>query len=41
MKRCGLYIRVSTDRQVKVEEGSLKNQDQLLTQHVKLLSREP
>ncbi len=36
MKRCGLYIRVSTDRQAKVEEGSLKNQDYLLTQHVEL-----
>ncbi len=34
MKKCGLYIRVSTDRQARVQEGSLKNQDQLLTQHV-------
>jgi len=24
MKRCGLYIKVSTDRQAKVEEGSLR-----------------
>src|SRR3990167_517903 len=39
MKRCGLYIRVSTDRQAKVEEGSLKNQDQLLTQHVELKNK--
>ncbi len=39
MKRCGLYIRVSTDRQAKVEEGSLKNQDHLLTQHVELKSK--
>ena len=39
MKRCGLYIRVSTDRQAKVEEGSLKNQDQLLTQHAELKSK--
>jgi len=39
MKRCGLYIRVSTDRQAKVEEGSRKNQDQLLTQHVELKNR--
>lgn len=39
MKRCGLYIRVSTERQAKVEEGSLKNQDQLLTQHAELKSK--
>ncbi len=39
MKRCGLYIRVSTERQAKVEEGSLKNQEQLLTQHVEIKSR--
>jgi site-specific DNA recombinase len=39
MKRCGLYIRVSTKRQAKVEEGSLKNQDQLLTQHVEIKNR--
>lgn len=39
MKRCGLYIRVSTERQAKVEEGSLKNQDQLLIQHVELKSK--
>lgn len=30
MKRCGLYIRVSTDKQAKVEEGSLKAQDEPL-----------
>ena len=29
MKRCGLYIWVSTDRQAKVKEGFLKNRDQL------------
>jgi len=39
VKRCGLYIRVSTDRQAKVQEGSLKNQDQLLTQHVEIRSK--
>jgi len=39
MKCCGLYIRVSTERQAKVEEGSLKNQDQLLTQHIELKSK--
>ena len=39
MKKCGLYIRVSTDRQAKVEEGSLKNQDQLLTQHADFKSK--
>ena len=39
MKRCGLYIRVSTDRQAKVEEGSLKNQDQLLTHHVEFKNK--
>jgi hypothetical protein len=36
MKRCGLYIRVSTDRQAKVEEGSLKAQNELLTRHIEL-----
>lgn len=39
MRHCGLYIRVSTDRQAKVEEGSLKNQDYLLTQHVELKNK--
>ena len=33
-KRCGLVVRVSTDRQVKVEEGSLKNQLQRLRSHI-------
>ena len=36
MKLCGLYIRVSTEKQAKVEEGSLKNQDHHLTQHVEM-----
>ena len=31
MKRCGLYIRVFTERQAKVEEGLLQVQDELLT----------
>ena len=39
MKRCGLYIRMSTDKQAKVGEGSLKNQDQLLTQRVELKNK--
>ena len=39
MKKCGLYIRVSTERQAKVEEGSLKNQEQLLTQHTEFKSK--
>ena len=39
MKKLGLYIRVSTERQVKVVEGSLKNQDQLLTHHVEFKSK--
>ncbi len=39
MKLCGLYIRVSTDRQAKVEEGSLRNQDHLLTQHVEMKNK--
>jgi len=39
MKRCGLYIRVSTERQAKVEEGSLKNQEQLLTAHIDIKSK--
>ena len=29
-KRIAFYIRVSTDRQAKVQEGSLKNQKQIL-----------
>lgn len=33
MKRCGLYIRVSTERQAKVEEGSLKAQNELLNSY--------
>ena len=36
MKKCGLYIRVSTEKQAKIEEGSLKNQEHLLTQHVSM-----
>lgn len=36
MRSCGLYIRVSTDRQAKIEEGSLKNQDHALTRHVEM-----
>ncbi len=39
MKLCGLYIRVSTEKQASVEEGSLKNQDYLLTQHIELKSK--
>lgn len=39
MKLCGLYIRVSTEKQAKVEEGSLKNQDHHLTQHVQMKSQ--
>jgi len=39
MKNCGLYIRVSTEKQAKVEEGSLKNQDHHLTQHVSMKSQ--
>ena len=34
MKKCGLYIRVSTLRQASVKEGSLKNQEFLLRQHI-------
>ncbi len=39
MKKCGLYIRVSTEKQAKIEEGSLKNQDHLLSQHVDMKSK--
>ena len=39
MKRCGLYIRVSTERQAKVEEGSLKAQNELLTRRVELKNK--
>ena len=34
MKRCGLVIRVSTDRQARNKEGSLKNQLQRLGKHI-------
>ena len=34
MKRCGLVIRVSTDRQARNKEGSLKNQLQRLRKHI-------
>lgn len=34
MKRVGLYVRVSTDLQAKEQEGSLKTQQQLLTEEV-------
>jgi site-specific DNA recombinase len=34
MKKCGLVIRVSTERQAKNEEGSLKNQLQRLQAHI-------
>jgi site-specific DNA recombinase len=34
MKKCGLVIRVSTDRQARNEEGSLKNQLQRLRAHI-------
>ncbi|RKX83123.1 MAG: hypothetical protein DRP57_08545 [Spirochaetes bacterium] len=34
-RRVGFYIRVSTERQVKVKEGSLKNQKQMLLTELK------
>jgi site-specific DNA recombinase len=34
MKKCGLIIRVSTDKQAENEEGSLKNQLQRLNAHI-------
>lgn len=34
MEKCGLIIRVSTDRQARTEEGSLKNKLQNLKAHV-------
>ena len=37
-KRCALYIRVSTERQAMVEEGSLKNQEEMLKQYIKMKS---
>ena len=39
MKRCGLYIRVSTDKQAKVEEDSLKAQNEFLARHVELKNK--
>ena len=34
-RRIGLYMRVSTEKQAKVEEGSLKNQKQILVEEIK------
>ena len=34
MKKCGLYVRVSTLRQADIKEGSLKNQEYLLRQRI-------
>ncbi len=36
MKKCGLYLRVSTQRQADVKEGSLDTQGDRLTSLVKL-----
>jgi len=38
MKRCGLYTRVSTEDQVRVKDGSLDTQLDLLERHVQLKS---
>jgi site-specific DNA recombinase len=38
MRRCGLYTRVSTDDQVRVKDGSLDTQLDLLERHVQLKS---
>ena len=35
MKKCGLYVRVSTDNQARCPEGSLKNQTQRLREELK------
>ncbi len=35
-KNCGLYIRVSSEKQASVEEGSLRNQEQQLRQFVQM-----
>ena len=35
-KRCALYIRVSSEKQAMVEEGSLKNQQQMLEDFIRL-----
>jgi site-specific DNA recombinase len=43
MRRCGLYVRVSTDNQAREPEGSLKNQTQRLREalHTHSLSGDP
>ncbi|MCP4653595.1 MAG: recombinase family protein [Candidatus Omnitrophica bacterium] len=38
IKRCSLYQRVSTEKQAKLEEGSLKNQEQMLRDYVRMKS---
>lgn len=35
MKKVGLYIRVSTDEQAKIQEGSLVSQKQRLEEYLK------
>ena len=35
MRKCGLYVRVSTLRQAEIKEGSLANQEYLLRQQIK------
>ena len=37
-KRCGFYIRVSSEKQASVEEGSLRNQEQRLSDYAKMRS---
>lgn len=40
MKRCGIYVRVSTSRQALVKEGSLETQEDRLRAYVKVRSNE-
>lgn len=35
-KNCGLYIRVSSEKQASIEEGSLKNQEEQLRRYVQM-----
>ena len=40
MKRCGIYVRVSTSRQALVKEGSLETQEDRLRAYVKVRNNE-
>ena len=36
MKKCGVYVRVSTDHQAEVKDGSLDTQEDILAKYIEL-----